>query len=208
MVDLSQTVAPKSDQLNSDDLISGPRTITVTRVTAAQDTPDQPVAVYFEGDNGKPYKPCKSMRRVLISAWGVDASQFAGRSMTLYRDPSVTFGGMQVGGIRISHMTGLDKEMSLALTATKAKRAIYKVKPLASPSATTSQTDAPTIDAEAALVSAMSAAKNGTASFTAWWQSGEGKMLRDIVRPHMDELKKAAAAADAASAPEDDEVPL
>ena len=129
MVDLSQTVAPKSDQLNADDLIAGPRTITVTRVTAS-DTPEQPVSVYFEGDNGKPWKPCKSMRRVLIAGWGVDASTFTGRSLTIYNDPDVTFGGMKTGGIRISHMSHMDGPLKLALTATKANRAMYTVQPL------------------------------------------------------------------------------
>ena len=53
------------DQLNADDLIGGPRTITVTRVSKMKE-PDQPIAIYFEGDGGKPYKPGKSMRRVLL----------------------------------------------------------------------------------------------------------------------------------------------
>lgn len=127
--DMTLTVIPKSDQINADDLIGGPRTITITRM-AIDPTSDQPVGVYFEGDNGKPYKACKSMRRVMIHAWGPDASKYAGQSMTIYRDPSVMFGGMQVGGIRISHMSGIDKPLTMALTATKAKRALFTVKPL------------------------------------------------------------------------------
>lgn len=127
--DMTLTVIPKSDQINADDLIGGPRTITITRM-AIDPTSDQPVAVYFQGDNNKPYKACKSMRRVMIHAWGPDASKYAGQSMTIYRDPSVMFGGMQVGGIRISHMSGIDKPLTMALTATKAKRAIFTVRPL------------------------------------------------------------------------------
>jgi hypothetical protein len=129
MNDMTLTVIPKSDQLNADDLIGGPRTITITRM-AIDPTSEQPVAVYFEGDGGKPYKACKSMRRVMIHAWGPDAAKYAGQSMTIFRDPDVMFGGMKVGGIRISHMTGLDKPLTMALTATKAKRALYTVKPL------------------------------------------------------------------------------
>lgn len=68
-MDMSAFVAPKSDQLNSDDLISGPRTIRITRATGTG-SPGQPVAVFFDGDGGKPLKPCKSMRRVMIAAWG------------------------------------------------------------------------------------------------------------------------------------------
>ena len=131
MIDMTGTIVPKSDQLNADDLIGGPRTIQIKRVTASPDSPEQPVAVYFEGDNGKPYKPCKSMRRVMVQAWGPDASQYVGRSMTLYRDEKVAFGGMQVGGLRISHMSDLRGEMTFALTVTKARRAPYTVKPLA-----------------------------------------------------------------------------
>lgn len=130
MVDMSQTIAPKSDQLNADDLIGGPRTITVTRVTGNEGNAEQPVNCFFEGDDGKPFRPCKSMRRVMVKLWGPDASKYAGRSMTLYRDPKVKWGGMEVGGIRISHMTGLDKPETMALTASKQARKPYTVQPL------------------------------------------------------------------------------
>lgn len=133
MIDLSRTVAPKSDQLNADDLIAGPRTIVVTAVKLVVE--DQPVAINFAGDDGKPYKPCKSMRRVLIKAWGPDGSQYVGKSMTIYMDESVRFGGSAVGGIRISHMSHLDKPMTMALTATRAVKKAYTVKPLATPDA-------------------------------------------------------------------------
>lgn len=129
-VDMTMFITPKSDQLNADDLIGGPRTITVTKVSANQGSAEQPVSIYFDGDNGKPYKPCKSMRRVLVHIWGSDARNYIGRSMTLYCDPGVQFGGMKVGGIRISHMSHIDAEKTMALTATRSKRAPYTVHPL------------------------------------------------------------------------------
>lgn len=129
MTDLAKTIAPKSDQLNADDLIAGPRTITITGVRGC-DEPDQPIAVNFEGDDRKPYKPCKSMRRVMVHCWGPDGNTYAGRRMTLYCDPNVQFGGIKVGGIRISHMSHIDREMVLPLTVTRAKRTPYTVKPL------------------------------------------------------------------------------
>lgn len=128
-MDMSAFVVPKSDQLNADDLTE-PRTIRITKVSGTGNA-DQPVAVFFEGDNGRPFKPCKSMRRVMVAAWDKDATAYVGRSMTIYRDPRVAFGGMEVGGIRISHMSHIDKTLSLALTVTKAKRAPYRVEPLA-----------------------------------------------------------------------------
>lgn len=135
-VDMSAFIAPKSDQLNSDDLIGGPITITVTGVGANEGSPEQPISISFEGDDGKPFKPCKSMRRVMVHIWGANAGNYVGRSMTLYRDPKVKFGGMQVGGIRISHMTDIpaeklsDGKVMMALTESKAKRTPYIVLPL------------------------------------------------------------------------------
>ena len=134
MNDLRDTIIPKSDQLNSDDLIGGPRTIRITKVS--RNAGEQPVNVHFDGDGGKPFRPCKSMRRVMVQAWGPNADAYAGRSMTLYRDEAVTFGGMAVGGIRISHLSDIPKKMTMALTATKGKRAPYVVEPLKAETAT------------------------------------------------------------------------
>ncbi len=129
MTDMTPSIVPKSDQLNSDDLIAGPMTIKITEVTI-RGGQEQPVSIHFEGDNGKPYKSCKSMNRVLVAAWGPDAKVYTGRSMTLYRDPSVKWAGMEVGGIRISHLSHIDAPMTMALTATKGSRKPYTVHPL------------------------------------------------------------------------------
>lgn len=129
ITNLRDTITPKSDQLNADDLQGTTKTITVTAVKAGN-TPEQPVTIEYEGDNGRPYKPCKSMRRVLIHAWNDDGRKWVGQSMTLYCDPEVKFGGVKVGGIRISHLTGIERKLDLSLTVTKAKRAPYTVEPL------------------------------------------------------------------------------
>lgn len=130
MGDLSAVIIPKSDQINADDLIAGPRTITITEVRVSPGT-EQPVSIFFEGDGGKPFRPCKSMTRLMVSVWGPDSAKYPGQSMTLYRDPTVKWAGMAVGGIRISHMTGLSSRMEIALTETKGKRKITVVEPLA-----------------------------------------------------------------------------
>jgi len=124
------TVKPKTDQLNADDLIGG-RTMTIKVTKVSLCAGDQPIAINFEGDNNKPYKPCKSMRRVLVKCWGENGNSYIGRSMTLYCDESVTFGGNKVGGIRISHMSDIKETITMALTASKANRKPYTVKPLA-----------------------------------------------------------------------------
>jgi len=129
-VNMADFTAAKSDQLNADDLIAGPRTITITGVRANEGSPEQPVSISFEGDSGKPYKPCKSMRRAMVHLWGPDTKNYIGRSMTLYCDPNVMFGGMKTGGIRISHMSHIDAPQTIALTATRARRAPFTVQPL------------------------------------------------------------------------------
>lgn len=129
-VDMSQFIAARSDQLNADDLMDNPRTITITRVTASPDSAEQPVSIHYEGGEGRPFKPCKTMRRIMVAVWGKDASQYVGRSMTLYRDPEVQFGGMKVGGIRVSHMSHLPEKKTIALLVTRGRKAPYTVHPL------------------------------------------------------------------------------
>ncbi|WP_406586429.1 hypothetical protein [Asaia lannensis] len=128
MVDLSKTIIAKSDQLNADDLLGGPITVAIQSVK--EGNTDQPVAIFYEGCNGKPFYPCKSMRRVLVNVWGKNGADYVGKSMTLFRDPAVKFGGIMVGGIRISHMSGLEKDMPMALQVTKGSKKLYTVKPL------------------------------------------------------------------------------
>lgn len=186
MTDLSTTIIPKSDQMNADDLISGPITITITKVSANPSSAEQPISVNYEGDNGKPYKPCKSMRRVMVAIWGKDGAEYPGRSMTLYRDPSVTWGGLAVGGIRISHMTDIDKPVTMALTATKQSRKPFTVHPL-----DMSRPQIDPIDAYAKEVGAAIKTMSSSDLYT-WWS--ETKDRRDALEIPTDRLAKMDAA--------------
>ena len=141
MNDMSSVIIPKSDQINSDDLIAGPVTVTIREVRITPGS-EQPVSMMLEGTD-KAYRPCKSMSRVFVQAWGADAKAYVGRSVTLYRDPEVKWGGLAVGGIRISHMSDLDGPKTMVLTATKGSRKPHKVMPLENaPAAATEPTPA------------------------------------------------------------------
>lgn len=146
--DLRPTIIPKSDQLNSEQLLGGPMTVTVSDVSLGSGE-DQPVVVHYVGEDGRPFKPCKTMRKVLIHAWGADGRQWSGRSMTLYNDPAVKFGGEDVGGIRISHMTDIERDIKVSLTSTRGKKAKYEIKRLVSKVAAqlSDIARAPTLDA-------------------------------------------------------------
>lgn len=138
MVDMTKTILAKSDQLNADDLIGRTLTVKITSVGLAAG--EQPIKINYENDGGKPYYPCKSMRRVLVNIWGADGNQYVGREMTLYRDEKVVFAGAAVGGIRISHMSHLDQPVTMSLTAAKASKKPYTVQPLvAAPKVTPEQ---------------------------------------------------------------------
>ena len=125
---MSTTIAPKSDQLNSDDLIPGAVTVTISKVTKG--SAEQPVNIHLEEYPGRPYRPSKSMRRVMVAAWGGPTEPYVGRKMTLYRNPEIKFGGDVVGGIEISHMSHLDKPLVLAITATRGRKKKHTVQPL------------------------------------------------------------------------------
>ena len=128
-MDLSHSIEPNSQQVNAEDFISGPMTVTIETVESGNS--EQPVFVHLAEFPGRTYRPSKSMRRVMVAAWGADASIYAGRRMTLYRDPEVRFGSEAVGGIKISHLSHIDKPMKLALTVTRGRRAQHSVQPLA-----------------------------------------------------------------------------
>jgi hypothetical protein len=128
-MDISTAAQPRSDQINADDLIGGPQLVTITEVRKGTD--EQPVEIVTqEFGPGRPYRPGKSMIRVLIAAWGKEAATYTGRRLMLYRDPEIRFGKEAVGGIRISAMSDIDSRLTLALTVTRGRRAPFTVDPL------------------------------------------------------------------------------
>ncbi|WNJ77799.1 hypothetical protein RJE46_14275 [Cedecea neteri] len=119
-MDLSNTVVPRSDQINFEDVQSVSITAVIKSVRAG--SKDQPVFIDLDGYDGRPYKPSKSMRRVLIGGWGADGHSWVGKSLTLVGDPGVKFGGVAVGGIKVKGMSHIDSNFSLMLTVSRGKR--------------------------------------------------------------------------------------
>lgn len=127
--DMTASIAPRSDQINAEDLLVAPRTVTV--VDVKRGSAEQPVDIVTEEfGTGRPYRPSKTMRRMIVAAWGTDTTLYVGRRMTIYRDPDITFGRDKVGGIRISHLSHIDKRLEISLTVTRGRRATFAVEPL------------------------------------------------------------------------------
>ncbi|MDF2915945.1 MAG: RoPhREQ2 gp58 [Microbacterium sp.] len=138
-MDLTETTAPRSDQQNYDDVATTPRTVTIEEVRPG--SAEQPVEIHLVEYPGRPYKPSKSMRRVLVAAWGADSTKYAGRSIRIYGDPTVKFGGQTTGGIKLSHLSDIDAPLTVHLTATRGKRAPHTVEPLPSAEQVAASTD-------------------------------------------------------------------
>jgi len=160
--DLSDTILAKSDQLNACDLFAGPITVTVQRVDKVSS--DQPVIIHIDGGY-QPFKPCLGMRRVLIKLWGKHKEKYVGRSMTLFCEDSVQWGGKAVGGVRISHMSHINGQQSVAIRASKHKMVTYIIDPLK-----VEQTpEAQPIDLEPLKRDAEAAALKGVDALKEWW---------------------------------------
>lgn len=174
-MDIAETTEPKSDQQNFDDYVAGPKTVTVTEVKIVGG--EQPVELHLAEFPGRPYKPGKSMRRVLIAAWGARSADYVGRRLTLYGDPTIRFGNDQVGGIRISHLSHIAEAVRVNLTVTRGKRAPFEVQPLP--------------DQTAAHLAALTGAKTLEELRVAWEAATEAGVSRDASLVALKDARKA-----------------
>jgi hypothetical protein len=166
-MDMTTAITPKSDQINADDLLAGPRTFTIDRVT--EGTAEQPANVHLVENPGKPYRPGKSMARVMVKAWGANSDAYAGQRLTLFCDPSIRFGSDAVGGIRIAEMTGIDGPLVVSLTVTRGNKKLFTVQPLA---------DAPPTLTEPTEAEVANSTDRG--QLTAWWHVSSDKRKGQI----------------------------
>lgn len=183
MNDIGDTIAPKSNQMNADDLVAGPVTLTITDVRVL-DTGDQPVHVFFaEWPKGRPWKPSLGMRRWLIAVWGGKSAAYVGKRITLYRDDSVTWAGEAIGGIRIGAMSGIDQPRKLPLTLSSKQKVLVTVRGIADNAPTSPPVDETTVARTALLgqiKDAAAAAGVGLDVIAAEWaESHGGQEIKD-----------------------------
>lgn len=210
--DVGKYTIPRSDQINSEDFLAGPKTFTVRHVREKGGA-EQPVEIFLE-EVDRPWRPCKTTMRVLAYGWGPYTGDWRGRQVTLYRDPSVKWGGAEVGGIRVSAMSDLagDKARGfvIALTKSKGSRGNVEVRALkregqAQPPAPR-QDDAPAAQVPADLLAkAELAAGQGTTTLEGWWRNTATKEERAALQPRLADLKATAKRADDKGAPTEDD---
>ena len=123
-------IVPKSDQLNTENLLTGSITVTVEGVRLTGED-KQPMAIDITGH--RPFKPCLTCRRVLVKLWTDDAETWIGKQMTLFADPEVILKGHTVGGIRISHLSDISETARLSLPESRNRKKDVVIQPLAAP---------------------------------------------------------------------------
>jgi hypothetical protein len=129
MPDITETLAPKSEQLDAIDLRGlEPQVFTVTRVDVRPGA-DQPVSVHL-AEFPRPWKPSKNMRRVLAHCWGRESDGWPNQRVELFCDERVKFGNDTPGGVRISRLSGIDKPEKVPVLVTQGRAGYYDVKPL------------------------------------------------------------------------------
>lgn len=127
-MDITNALAPKSDQLDAVDLLgSPPRVFTITDVS--EGNAEQPVQIKL-AEFPRVWRPSKGMLRVLAGCWGKDTKAWHGRQVELYCDLDVTFGPNKVGGIRISRLSHIEKRTSVPMILKRGQGGSWNVEPL------------------------------------------------------------------------------
>lgn len=127
-LDLAETLIGESLELTADDLIAGPKLLRITKIEITDD-PKRRVAIFYEGDEGKPYRPCLTMRRVLAGCFGANADDYIGQTIEVYRDSEVVYGKQKVGGVRIRRAS-IEKTVTIMVQVSRGKKAPWTVHPL------------------------------------------------------------------------------
>ena len=129
MTDISHTLLAKSDQLNAADIMGAEKILTITSVDVKSG--DQPVTVHYDGESGRPWKPCLTVRRILSQIWTTDSGKWVGQSVAVHRDATVKWAGEPHGGIRPHAATGLDSTLIVKLKEERGgKPKAFEIKPL------------------------------------------------------------------------------
>ncbi len=169
--DISDTLAPKSNQLDAVDLLDGPRIFTITECVT-RSSEEQPTTIKL-AEFPRPWKPGKNQRRVLAYCWGGKGSLYAGRRVELYCDTNVLYAGEKVGGIRIRALSHIDGPMDAPIIPTRGKGGTWHVEPLS--------------DAPVGLTLDQITACSDADQLRAWWM--EYPNLRDQITARGEQLK-------------------
>ena len=178
-MDITDALAPTSDQLDAIELVN-PRTFTIDAGSRLGARDGKTVAEIRLVDFPRVWRPSKGMLDVLAKLWGTDGKAWTGHRVTLYCDPDVMFGKEKVGGIRISHLSHIDKPTTVTIRASGAgRKKPWHVEPLTDVAAIVAPTEATV------------AACEDQDTLRTWWQEYPG--LRAAITARKAELDATGA---------------
>ena len=189
-MNIREFVTIKSDRLNYENFIMGAKEFTISKLAKKTDQGKARLLIYFEGYESTPYWPSLGMIKCLSSpdGWG-DApfSDWIGRRMTLFGEPTVVYAGKEIGGIQISHISHIKGEYSTKITLRRGMRIDFTIEPLAT---TTTSKPAPALQYPSAVFDEKLPAMRG--------QIEAGKMTAEQVIAHCEKTGMLNAAQKAA----------
>lgn len=188
-LDISDTTQAKSAQLTSDDLLGGPKTIKITKVSRVEES--KSLIINYDGENGKPFFPCKTVRRIMQHIWTKNAATWIGKEMTLFRDPDVIWAGQQVGGVRVSHMSHMDSPVTISLTMNSKSKKPFTVKPLAKSKAAPAPVEPTAVSVNPLEIEGEKFAAQGISAYKNWLAGLSAEQKAAIKHLHADWSKKA-----------------
>jgi hypothetical protein len=132
-MNIREFVKIKSDRLNYEDFIMGPQDFTIARLGRKTDQGNVRLLMFFAGCEETPYWVPKGMVKCLSNpdGWGEDPfSEWIGRRVRLFGEPTVVYAGKELGGIRISAISDINRAYSTKITERRGVRIDYVISPL------------------------------------------------------------------------------
>lgn len=132
-MNIREFVKIKSDRLNFEDFIMGSQDFTIAKLGRKVDQGNVRLLMFFEGREATPYWVPKGMVKCLSNPEGWGESEFSewiGRKVRLFGEPTVVYAGKELGGIRISHISHIPAPYSTKITERRGVRIDYVISPL------------------------------------------------------------------------------
>lgn len=122
-------IKKNTDQLNYEDFIGGVlMTVTIAKVEKGRKEAQYDIALV--GDD-RYWRPPATVLKLLKLAYGDEAANWEGKHAALYGDPDVKMKNVKVGGIRVSHLSHIEKPLTPSLVITRGQSAVFTVNPMA-----------------------------------------------------------------------------
>ena len=132
MANVSEAMQANSNQLNAADIMGVEPIITVQSVNLTNEAGKKTVWVHYHGGEGRPWRVSTGMVRILSAGWGPESDNWIGKSVKIFNEPTVRFGGKEVGGVQIRAMSDIpERGIKATLSINRTKRVPFPVAHLA-----------------------------------------------------------------------------